>query len=165
MLPEGICIEQGFEAKYFWRLAQREFSRTCDDGWSRAVEKALRDCHADLPGDLNAHHREWWSLFIGSAGVREIPATGLFVLSAPLPGAHSRQSATDLFSVLRRFPGQVREARPSGAASVQATLHVAEHRTTVNSSVSVAERRAPQRPQLPAATPAQVEARGHGTTT
>lgn len=128
------------------------------DVWSSALEKSLRDCHADLPGDLNRDHREWWSRFIGSSGGREIPATGLFVLSALSTGMQSQPSATDLFSALGRFPGQVREARSSGAASVQAAHHVAEHRTTVNSSMCIAERRAPQRLPRPGANAAQGEA-------
>ena len=45
--------------------------------WQIALSKALRECHADLSGDINLVARPWWSSIIGCADSGLTPASAV----------------------------------------------------------------------------------------
>lgn len=106
--------------------------------WQIALNKALRECHADLRGDINLAARAWWSSFIGCAESGLIPASGLF----SLPGPQFILNEAS-FSRLLPIPWGAFLV-PTGAAAAHAAGHIAAHLNTVNSSILSSERRAPQ---------------------
>ena len=105
--------------------------------WLISLGKALRDCHADLPGEANVQAREWWSHFIGRIGAGNQVSSGLYVLPD--------QTFSDIEASFARFfpiPWAL-FVEPLGAAAARAAGQTAPHRNTVNSSILRSERRAP----------------------
>jgi hypothetical protein len=108
------------------------------EGWSPMLEKALRECRADLRSECreNIAAREWWGRFIGAKATASQAASGLFAL--PDVNAISVDASFRFLA-----PSSWGRDEPTAAELVRVQGHTALHRRTVNSSLGVAERRPP----------------------
>ncbi len=110
------------------------------ENWIRSLEKALRECNADLRSESAANNaaREWWRKFIGEKATDSREASGLF----KLPDLDAIEVDA---SFVHFIPFLWSCNEPTAAEAVRVLGHTAVHRRTVNSSLGTAERLPPPR--------------------